>query len=296
MVEFVTRVFNGDDGKIIGAEVTVYSSSGDNLGSISIADAETLQEMQDQLEVIDETYFTEERLATILANTNEDSVINATRLSGFLSSDFAKVSQLSDYAPVSHNHTKNQITNLYNYDLKSSSYNVGVGASFTITATVTDQSGNPVVGESITLLCDNESINVSGTTGVNGKFSQSITWNGAGVHKFSIQNKNASCYVNVSGWKDIPLSLSGATLKVNYAQSIAELHYSTSLSSQEVTMEGVIPSQFRPASMYRVIASNNLINLVIGAINTNGDLILKAANSLSAGATMAVSVSFLYKY
>ena len=100
MVDFNTRIYSEDDGKIIGAEITVYSDSGNKLGSISVADAETLQEMQAQLALIDETYFTEERLEEILANISEATAINATRLNGFLSSDFAKASQLSNYAPV----------------------------------------------------------------------------------------------------------------------------------------------------------------------------------------------------
>ena len=104
MVDFNVRTYSEDDGRIIGAEVTVISTSGDNLGSISLANAETLAEMQAQLAVIDETYFTEERLAEILENINESQEINATTLSGFQSSDFAKVSQLSAYAPASHTH------------------------------------------------------------------------------------------------------------------------------------------------------------------------------------------------
>ena len=95
MVTFKTKVSTIDENQIIGAEVIVYSDQGDRLGSISVADAETLQSMQEALNTIDEDYFTEERLLTILENDEEDTPINATELSGFVSSDFVKTNDLS---------------------------------------------------------------------------------------------------------------------------------------------------------------------------------------------------------
>ena len=157
MVDFNTRIFTEDDGKIIGAEITVLSTSGDNLGSISVANAETLAEMQAQLAVIDETYFTEERLEEILANISENTSINATKLNGFLSSDFAKVSQLSNYAPVSHNHNINQINGLYDYQIYASNYNVNIDSTVNIIVKVTNRAtGNPVVGVTVPVLKNNE--------------------------------------------------------------------------------------------------------------------------------------------
>ena len=34
MVDFNTRIFSEDDGKIIGAEITVYSDSGNKIGTL----------------------------------------------------------------------------------------------------------------------------------------------------------------------------------------------------------------------------------------------------------------------
>ena len=199
MVDFNTRVFTEDDGKIIGAEITVYSDSGDKIGLIDVADAETLEEMQTQLAVIDETYFTEARLATILANTNENTVINATKLSGFLSSDFAKVSDLSSYAPVNHSHSKSQITDLYDYQIYASAYNVNIDGSVNITVKVTNRAtGNPVVGVTVPVLKNNSSWK-SGTTGVNGTFSLSYTADTWGITTFSANNN--SIQINVQGWR-----------------------------------------------------------------------------------------------
>lgn len=205
MVDFNTRVFTEDDGKIIGAEITVYSDSGDKIGLIDVADAETLEEMQTQLAVIDETYFTEARLATILANTNENTVINATKLSGFLSSDFAKVSDLSSYAPVSHSHSKSQITDFYDYQIYASAYNVNIDGSVNITVKVTNRAtGNPVVGVTVPVLKNNSSWK-SGTTGVNGTFSLSYTADTWGITTFSAKTQN--CQINVTGWKKVQTAL-----------------------------------------------------------------------------------------
>jgi len=201
MVDFNTRIFSEDDGKIIGAEITVYSDSGDNLGSISVADATTLAEMQAQLAVIDETYFTEERLAAILSNINESQEINATKLSGFLSSDFAKVSQLSNYAPLSHNHSVSQITGLYDYQITASSYNVNIDSDVTITVKVTNRAtGQPVVGVTVPVLKNNSSWR-SGTTGVNGTFSLSYTADTWGLTTFSANT--VSTQINTFGWKKV---------------------------------------------------------------------------------------------
>ena len=199
MVDFNTRIFTEDDGKIIGAEITVLSTSGDNLGSISVANAETLAEMQAQLAVIDETYFTEERLEEILANISENTPINATKLNGFLSSDFAKVSQLSNYAPVSHNHNINQINGLYDYQIYASNYNVNIDSTVNIIVKVTNRAtGNPVVGVTVPVLKNNETWQ-SGTTGVNGTFSLSYTADTWGLTTFSANSSNAQ--IKVTGWK-----------------------------------------------------------------------------------------------
>lgn len=201
MVDFNTRIFTEDDGKIIGAEITVLSTSGNNLGSISVANAETLAEMQAQLAVIDETYFTEERLAAILSNINESQEINATKLSGFLSSDFAKVSQLSNYAPLSHNHSVSNITDLYDYQITASSYNVNIDSTVNIIVKVTNRAtGNPVIGVTVPVLKNNETWQ-SGTTGVNGTFSLSYTADTWGLTTFSANTKTIQ--ILVTGFKQV---------------------------------------------------------------------------------------------
>ena len=214
MVDFNVRTYSEDDGRIIGAEVTVISTSGDNLGSISVANAETLAEMQAQLAVIDETYFTEERLAEILENINESQEINATKLSGFASSDFAKVSQLSDYAPATHTHPVSQITNLYDYQITASAYNVNIDSNVNITVKVTNRAtGRPVTGVTVPVLKNNSTWK-SGTTGVNGTFSLSYTADTWGLVTFSANTQNQT-QILVTGFKQVQ-SLENDKIKVYF--------------------------------------------------------------------------------
>ena len=103
MVDFKTRVFSEDEGQIIGAEVLVYNDQGERMGSIEVVNAEDLEALQEILEEIPETYVSSTDLTSILTNTNEDTVINATTLSGFNSSNFSKTNhthQLSEITAV----------------------------------------------------------------------------------------------------------------------------------------------------------------------------------------------------
>ena len=270
MVDFNTRVFTEDDGKIIGAEITVYSDSGDKIGLIDVADAETLEEMQTQLAVIDETYFTEARLATILAHTNENTVINATKLSGFLSSDFAKVSDLSSYAPVSHSHTKSQITDLYDYQIYASAYNVNIDGSVNITVKVTNRAtGNPVVGVTVPVLKNNSSWR-SGTTGVNGTFSLSYTADTWGLTTFSA--KTANTQIHVTGWKQINTGTYGLSVNGHTAQLIIKINDESTIVKPLFEDFGgyAIPQQYRPKYLITNVAYSN--NNIILAVNTEGKI------------------------
>ena len=244
MVDFNTRIFSEDDGRIIGAEITVISTSGDNLGSISVANAETLAEMQAQLAVIDETYFTEERLEEILANLSEDTAINATKLNGFISSDFAKVSQLSAYAPVSHNHSVSQITGLYDYQITASSYNVNIDSSVNIIVKVTNRAtGQPVVGVTVPVLKNNSTWQ-SGTTGVNGTFQLSYTADTWGLTTFSA-NTN-SIQIDVTGWKSV--TVTEGTLLVNEKERLANYRITKSLNTSGAVTVTAIPTKYKPAT------------------------------------------------
>lgn len=198
MVDFKTRIFNEDDGQIIGAEVLVYSDNGNKIGAIDIADATTLNELKGQLQLIDETYFTEERLKSILANQDEDTSINATKLNGFISSEFAKVSQLNNYALSNHTHVKANIANLYDYGITASNYNPNIDTDINIIVTVRDSRGNLAIGQPVEILKNNESWR-TGTTNSLGQFVATYNCSDWGLVTFSANTK--SCQVYVKGWR-----------------------------------------------------------------------------------------------
>ena len=295
MVDFNTRIFSEDDGKIIGAEITVISTSGDNLGSISVANAETLAEMQAQLALIDETYFTEERLEEILANISENTAINATRLNGFISSDFAKVSQLSNFAPVNHNHNLNQINGLYDYQIYASSYNVNIDSTVNIIVKVTNKAtGNPVVGVTVPVLKNNESWQ-SGTTGVNGTFSLSYTADTWGLTTFSANAANIQ--VNVTGWRTF-------INHTNYLGKYNDEYVYLRVSIPETTVPtsylefnlDVLPDSnpdLRPAGAMALPSASNPRNFV--RISPNSRRVSRATIAGQQLSNQALYATFLYK-
>ena len=200
MVDFKTRIFTESDNDIIGAEVIVFSDQGTRIGSIEIANAEDLNALREELEVIDETYFDETRLNAVLANSQESTTINATSISGYSSSDLAKVSQLSGYALTNHTHVKTSITDLYNYSISCSNYNPTIDTDISVTVKVTNQAGNPVVGHTVSILKNNSSWK-SGTTGSNGEFTTTYTCSEWGLITFSANT--TSKQVNVTGRKQM---------------------------------------------------------------------------------------------
>ena len=200
MVDFKTRIFTESDNDIIGAEVIVFSDQGTRIGSIEIANAEDLNALREQLEVIDETYFDETRLNAVLANSQESTTINATSISGYSSSDLAKVSQLSGYALTNHTHVKTSITDLYNYSISCSNYNPTIDTDISVTVKVTNQAGNPVVGHTVSILKNNSSWK-SGTTGSNGEFTTTYTCSEWGIINFSANT--VSSQIRVTGSKKV---------------------------------------------------------------------------------------------
>ena len=292
MVDFNVRTYSEDDGRIIGAEVTVISTSGDNLGSISVANAETLAEMQAQLAVIDETYFTEERLEEILENINESKEINATKLSGFVSSDFAKVSQLSAYAPASHTHPVSQITNLYDYQISASSYNVNIDSDVNITVKVTNRAtGRPVTGVTVPVLKNNSTWR-SGTTGVNGTFQLTYTADTWGLTTFSANTVNTQ--INVKGYKLVEtVNTNNLTIKT-YTDGIRVVY---AISGTTTIQQGVLTSKVTYKPLYDITIEINPAKDNSGArlrIATDGGMqFIKNANDGTSCTAQSSASTFL---
>ena len=112
MVNWITNVYkySENDEKIIGCSVSIYEDSGDLIDEIEIADATRLQELEDALAVIDNTYVKYSNLLEIIANIDESVDINATTLNGISGSSFLTRAQADSmsFTPKSHASTTNQ--------------------------------------------------------------------------------------------------------------------------------------------------------------------------------------------
>ena len=272
MVDFKTRIFTESDNDIIGAEVIVFSDQGTRIGSIEIANAEDLNALREQLEVIDETYFDETRLNAVLANSQESTTINATSISGYSSSDLAKVSQLSGYALTNHTHVKTSITDLYNYSISCSNYNPTIDTDISVTVKVTNQAGNPVVGHTVSILKNNSSWK-SGTTGSNGEFTTTYTCSEWGLITFSANTVNKQ--ILVKGYKTIKDD-SGIRVRVNGDSVECRIVISSTTFTTSFTQftGQTIPEGYRPNTTITMPSYSNT-NLLV-AVQSNGNIMRRS--------------------
>lgn len=204
MVDFETQVYDKsatDD--IVGVEVIVKNDVGEVIETIQVHNKTEFEalvdELNSKLDVLDETYvqfaddseLAGQNLDTILENSNEDAVINALTLNGFSSDRFSK---------TGHTHTKSDISNMLNYEIAASSYNVNIDSEVTISVTVTDMRDRPVANSPVVIKKNGEGW-VNGYTNSQGVFSSVYTASEWGVCRFSI--KSYVCFINVNGWKQV---------------------------------------------------------------------------------------------
>lgn len=200
MVRFETQVYQREGNSIVGAEVIVLSDAGDRIRSIIITDETDYNELVERIEGLSEECVTfndgsslaGETIETILANLTESTTINATQLGGF---------QSDQYTKVGHTHTKNAITNLYNYDLSISDYNPNINSEVTITVKVTKQNNSSVPNTNIILKKDGETWK-TGTTNSNGVYTAKFTPTEVGLVTFAVQNQKVQLLAKDT-WKTI---------------------------------------------------------------------------------------------
>lgn len=206
MTKLETEIYKKDEENVIGAKVIVSADNGQTIDNIKIINETEFQELKKKLNVLGDTYvqFEEESnlsgntLDDILKNEEENAVINATYLNGY---------QSSYYAKSNHIHTKENITNLYDYDISLPKYNLKIGESIPVTVRVTDMSGTPVKNMNIAIERDDAPW-VNGHTNNNGEFSSSFTATSFGLVTFAVNSQKVQCFVEKpvddTGWVDIP--------------------------------------------------------------------------------------------
>ena len=259
MVNFETQVYQREGNSIIGAEVIVYSDTGERIGNIKITDESDYNDLVDRINGIANEcvgYDTGSSLAgetieTILANLSEATTINATKLNGI---------QSDQYTKVGHTHTKNEISNLYNYNISLSDYNSKIGSEVTVTVKVTKQNGSPVPNQQLILTKDGATWK-SGqgvSTNSNGIYKTKFTPTDGGIVTFGVENQKVQ--LNVDGWETISTNINGATLKVNRALKLARLYGQKTVTFSNTTAIyiGDIPEGYRPTNAVRQLAHSSL--------------------------------------
>lgn len=109
MVNYKTRIYYEKDGVNLGAEVKIYSDTGENIDNILITSESKFQELADKILNIDDTYIDKAELISIISNTQSELQINATKLNGYTPDDFARrIHSHSEYAQT--NHASSQAT------------------------------------------------------------------------------------------------------------------------------------------------------------------------------------------
>lgn len=105
MVDFKARIYDGDNNQMIGAEVTVFSKEGDNIGSIKINSTEDLERLQTLLSELREASVLKENLQSEIDNIS----VNAATLNDYSSIDFALSNHNhgDSYAPKKHDSAAN---------------------------------------------------------------------------------------------------------------------------------------------------------------------------------------------
>ena len=97
MIDFKVRCYHNDnEGKVIGAEVIIYSGD-DVIDNIVLVDKTKFDELSEQLGELNTTYVDNNELKEYLENSNESNIINATTLSGFASDKFLKTDDINAY-------------------------------------------------------------------------------------------------------------------------------------------------------------------------------------------------------
>lgn len=188
MTNFETEVYNRSTDDVIGARVIVSADNGQTIDSIQVTNKTQFDELKSKLDVLDESYvkyeenssLAGESIDDLLTNFNDEFLINATRLSGFKSDQFSK---------TGHGHSKTDISDLYNYDLILSNYNIYVGDSISLTVKVTNMNNQPVPAHTFSLLKNNIVWKNMVTTNQGGIYTVSFIAEEAGLITFSVGNQ-----------------------------------------------------------------------------------------------------------
>ena len=221
MTSFETEVYNREGENVIGARVIVSADNGQTIDEIQVTNKTQFDELKGKLDTLNEDYvqfadnspLAGKTLDNILNNSNEWANVNAKKLGGVLASGYSK---------NGHKHPKADITDLYNYDLYASNYNMNLGSSAnadkqsTISVKVTNMSNSPVSNHQI-IMYKNGTLWKTGYTNANGLYSVSYSAETEGVVTFQVNNQKIQCNVKYdTGWINLTPGSGASGTFANY--------------------------------------------------------------------------------
>lgn len=307
MVTFKANVYHQDNDNLIGAEVIVYD--GDTpIDSILITSKSSYDELVEEIAGLssrfvsfrEQSELSEKTIEEILANSENEIIINASRLNGHAQNYFAK---------ASHNHIMSHISDLYTYDISLSNYNLIAGhlnpATTTVTVTVKNSSGAPVSNEPVILSIDGT--NYNGTTDINGKFSMNFSTSTVGIHTFSVKNQKVQCLVKQdTGWVQLDLNGdfkpfdTGHELKFKVKDGIVHLNGiltpTRNFAISAAKTMAIMPSAYRPSFKQSALMQGSDRDKYLLMVNHDGTITLDrygSSNNLTQGLWLHVYMTYM---
>lgn len=185
------------------------------------------------------------------------------------------------------------LLNDYDVQLEASSYNVDIGESVTLTATLTDKIGNPIPYKIVHLYKDGSLLN-QGITNANGVASFTYTCNSEGLQTFYVGNAHVSVNVKYdTGWENVNTyssikpfeDVSGRSLKARRIGDIVNIqgvlqHTNSNPlggSTGEVTISNSLPTKFCPSLGHRSLQQCGGSKIYLLTVTTNGKLTISRA-------------------
>lgn len=188
---------------------------------------------------------------------------------------------------------KVSLINDYDVQLEASSYNVDIGESVTLTATLTDKIGNPIPYKIVHLYKDGSLLN-QGITNANGVASFTYTCNSEGLQTLYVGNAHVSVNVKYdTGWENVDTyssikpfeGVSGRSLKARRIGDIVNIqgvlqHTNSNPlggSTGEVTISSSLPTKFRPLLGHRSLQQCGGSKIYLLTVTTDGKLTISRA-------------------
>lgn len=234
----------------------------------------------------DDLYYTESEVDTAL-NGKQDTLISGTNIKTINNTSLLGSGNIN----IQGGGTVTSLT--------VSNYNPRIDSNVTLTVTVEDVYGDPVVGGVVTVTASagdftalnggsiTASATVDGTTDASGQFTLTYTCSEWGLVTFSANN--TSKQVHVTGWREITAGT--GRLWVNDETKIAKYFFArTGAITTAINYDNVIPSGYRPFGYVRMRVHNNASVFLI--IETNGTVRIRGTSQDSITASCQITYGY----